>query len=25
VDDRIVDYELRYFVKEMRWELYRVY
>ena len=25
VDDRIVDYELRYFVREMRWELYRVY
>ena len=25
VDDRIIDYELRYFVKEMKWELYRVY
>ena len=25
VDDRIIDYELRYFVREMRWELYRVY
>ena len=25
VDDRILDYELRYFVREMKWELYRVY